>query len=72
VTLDHRNATGSARAKWGKKGGFPWPERLFQRMTRDQILLIYWMGVLCAVVLAGIRALRLRAGRESATVWCHG
>jgi hypothetical protein len=40
-------------------------------MTHDQILLIYCMGVLCVVALAGIRVLRLRAGRESATLWCH-
>jgi hypothetical protein len=40
-------------------------------MTHDEILLIYYTGVLCPVVLAGIRALRLRAGRKSATLWCH-
>jgi hypothetical protein len=38
---------------------------------RDRILLIYCMGVLCAVALAGIWVLRLRAVRESATLWCH-
>jgi hypothetical protein len=46
-------------------------ERQIPRMTRDQILLIYCMGVLCAVALAGIWVLRLRAVRESATLWCH-
>jgi hypothetical protein len=40
-------------------------------MSTAQILLIYCMGVLCVVALAGIRVLRLRAGRESATLWCH-